>query len=259
MLSGTNLRFKLQYSGTVYGVMVTEIRTPSLASMLDAAGMDFMIVDMEHGTFTFETMNDLIAACRGTRVSPIVRTPEVRREYFVKALDAGAQGILVPAIERAEQVRDCVNFARYAPLGTRGVSLRKAHTGFEQPSRVEYTQHANDNVMVIIQVETPGAVEEIDEIMQVDGLDMVFIGPADLTHALSPDTDEGAKDRLYAAIEKVTSSAQRHGMQLGIHASDPALVNRLSSPGVQLVSIATDVAIVIDGLRSRRALFGSNE
>jgi len=213
--------------------------------MLDAAGIDFMVIDMEHGSYSQETVADLISGCRGTRVAPFVRIPKIDRGCITAVLDAGACGILAANVETAEEVRHCVEYACYAPMGRRGVSLLKGHTAFHRPERVSYTQAANERVLVMVQVESDRAIQNIDAILEVDGLDLAFIGPADLAHSLSPNSEQGVDRLLEAAIRRVAAAAHRHGVHLGIHVLETGQVASLFDQGARLFTVASDASLII--------------
>lgn len=247
----------------VLGLMVTEFRTPWLGAMLSAANIDFAIIDMEHGAYNYETVADMILGCLASDVTPFVRVPEIRKECFTKVLDAGAQGILVPGVERRDQAELAVRYAKYAPTGERGVSLRKPHTGFAPPGRVEYTRFANEQTMVMIQVETATALHNMDQLAQVDGVDLVFIGPADLVHSLSPTEDTGEQSLIDDAVQQILNVCTKNTRRVGIHMADPKRARDLIQRGVQLLTIGTDVSMLIDAghekvLQMRRLLEAGN-
>lgn len=246
MLFSRDLKRELHAGRAAVGLIVTEMRSPLIGPMLDVAGMDFMIIDMEHGSYNPETVAAMIAACRGTRIVPFVRVPEIQRECITRVLDAGAQGILVPGIESALEVERCVEYARYAPLGRRGVSLRKYHTKFRSSSRPVYTEKANQRVMIMGQIETAQGVEAVEAIAAADGLDLLFIGPSDLAHSFSPTSDDQVDRLLAEAVSAIIAAGKRHGKIIGVNASSPKTAASMLAQGVRFISLGTDVGTFID-------------
>lgn len=169
-------------SGAVLrGLMVSELKTPFLGAILDSAGMDFAILDQEHGSYGSDMLAMLFAGFRGGRCQPIVRVPEIRRDAFLTPLELGAAGVLVPRVETADQARAIVDFCRYPPGGSRGVSLSRAHTGFKRVTAADYLPRANAEILIGVQIETAEALNVLDDILAVEGIDMAFIGPSDLS------------------------------------------------------------------------------
>lgn len=247
------IKSELSRDNVVCGCMVAEMRTPSIGMILESAGLDFFIIDMEHGSFNYETANDIIVACRGLNIVPFVRVPGIGREPFQKPLDAGALGLLVPRIETPEQVQEAVELTRYAPMGSRGLSLRRAQSGFTRPDPVQFTAEANRNVMLMIQIETKRGVENIDAISHVEGIDVLFVGPSDLAHSYGT-SDAGQVDR---AIERVVQAGKAKGITTGIHHSSLPYVTRLIGAGMRFISINTEVGAIIGSFRETTAAIRS--
>ncbi|MDX1285110.1 MAG: aldolase/citrate lyase family protein, partial [Draconibacterium sp.] len=124
------IKKRLQKGELVLGTIISEVRNPNLAYMLVQCGFEFFIIDNEHGTYSFETIANMIAAAKGAGISVIVRIPEITRENVLKPLDSGASGLLVPMVNTAEEAREVIRHAKYAPLGNRGVALRRPHNDY---------------------------------------------------------------------------------------------------------------------------------
>lgn len=257
MTSENTVKTALKAGRAVVGCMISEMRTPALGPVLEAAGLDFMIIDMEHGAFTFETVNDVLLACRGTRVVPFVRVPELRRECFQKPLDAGALGILVPRVECREDAETSVRYARYAPEGERGLSLRRAHSGFRKAEAFAFTADANARVMVMVQVESEKGAANIESILETPGLDLVFIGPSDMAHSYGP----GREEEMREGVLRVVRACAKKGVPSGIHHADTAYIAGLAREGLRFISCNTEIGAMIGAFSSAagaiRNLFGS--
>ena len=235
------VRTALGAGGLVVGCMISEMRTPAVGPILEAAGLDFMILDMEHGAFSFETVNDILLACRGTEIVPFVRVPELRRECFQKPLDAGASGVLVPRVESRADAEAAVRFARYSPDGDRGLSLRRAHGGFRKAEPFSFTSAANARIMVMVQIETETGVRNIDSILETPGLDLVFIGPSDMAHSYG----EGRNEDMKEGVLRIVRVCAAKGVHSGIHHADPGFVAGLVREGLRFVSCNTEVGAMI--------------
>ena len=169
------LKQRLRAGEQVLGTMVTTFASPDIGKILKNCGFDFFIVDCEHGAFTTREVANIIAAARGIGMPALVRIPEMRREHALKFIEMGASGLLLPNTETAEQARMLVDCAKYAPLGHRGVSLSRPHTDFEKVDGREYMARANDETILMCQIESRRGVEHIEEILAVEGIDLSLI------------------------------------------------------------------------------------
>ena len=246
---GNWIKSALARKETVVGLMVSELKTPMLGAILDAAGMHFAILDQEHGAYGPDTLAAMVAGFGGTRCRPVVRIPEIRREYFLTPLELGVSGILVPRVESREQAEAVVRYGRYAPLGDRGVSLRRAHTGFRRVERDAYTAKANDEVLLMVQIETRPALDRLDEILSTPGIDMAFIGPSDLSMSCGVEGSLRAP-ALREIVDRIVEASVRNGVAVGIHTYDMAVAAELVAAGLHFVSCNTDVNALMKNLES---------
>jgi 2-keto-3-deoxy-L-rhamnonate aldolase RhmA len=253
MYEANRIKTELSQGNTVLGCMVAEMRNPAVGMILESAGLDFLIIDMEHGSFSFETACDIIVACRGLRIVPFARVPGIDREAFQKLLDAGAKGLLVPRIETPEEVEQASDLIRYAPSGSRGLSLRRAHSGFTKADPAVFTTEANSNVMLMVQIETKRAIENRDDISSVPGIDVLFVGPSDLAHSYGA----GVGTQVEDAIEAVVAAGRARGIATGIHHSNVQYVTRLIKGGMRFMSINTEVGAIISSLAETSAAIRS--
>jgi 2-keto-3-deoxy-L-rhamnonate aldolase RhmA len=237
----------LRRGETIVGIMVSELKTPMLGAMLDAAGLHFAIIDQEHGAYGADALGAIIAGFRGGRCRPLVRVPDTRREYFLTPLELGAAGIVVPRVESRAQAEEVVKYGRYAPQGDRGLSLMRAHTGFRRVDKDSYLAKANEDILLIAQIETRQAVENLDEILSTPGIDMAFIGPSDLS--LSCGTSSSLRDpAMRALVDTIVAAAKRHGVFVGIQTYDLAIAAELAAQGIGLVSCNTDANALLSTL-----------
>ena len=235
------IKSELNKDNVVCGCMISEVRVPAIGMILESAGLDFFILDMEHGSFSYETANDIIVSCRGLNIVPFVRVPSIEREAFQKPLDAGALGLLLPRIETREQVERALELIRYAPLGSRGLSLRRAHSGFVKHDPAEFTAHANRSLILAAQIETKRGVDNIENICDAGGIDVLFIGPSDLAHSYGNPGDQ----QLEQAVERVIRVGKKKGIKTGIHHSNLSYLLRCIADGMRFVSVNTEVGAII--------------
>lgn len=240
-------RDRLWVGEPVYGTMIQEIGTTNIVKILARTGLDFYIVDCEHGPFGFETVSNLLSATDTEQLSPIVRIPEVRKESIQKFLDAGAAGILVPWVRSADEVREAVRLARYAPEGCRGFATFKPWSDYTIGPAETMLPEANRAVIVVAQVETSEAVDRIDGILSVPGLDALLVGPGDLSLAYG--VPGKADDRVTAAIERVLAAARAHGTPCGIHCMGIDDIVTWRAKGMRLLSWNVPLYVLFEAYR----------
>ena len=210
------------------GAMGTEI--------LGRQGFDWVLIDMQHGCMSYETALDMIRALDQTPVVPIVRVPWNDPGIIGRMLDAGALGILVPMIQTVDDARRAVEACLYPPLGRR--SFGPVRVGLRDGPG--YVQSANARVAVIPMIETTEALDAVDEIAAVPGVDALFVGPFDLSIALGlPPGDNDGKPAFDAAIEKVATAAKRTGKATAV-LSNPRVAPLRIRQGFQMISVTTD-------------------
>jgi 2-keto-3-deoxy-L-rhamnonate aldolase RhmA len=230
------------------GTMIVEFRQASLASLLAQGGCDFAIVDNEHGPFSIEAIAELCRAARAAGVTPIVRPPELTYAHITRPLDAGAQGIMLPRVTGPEQIVECLRWMKYPPEGRRGTVLARGHTDFRGGSLVETLAAMNRETFLIVQVETAEAVERLDELLSIPGVDAALVGPTDLSVALGV---PGRLDDpvLVEAIERTIAACRRHGVVPAIHTNEVLRSAAWARRGMRLVSISSEAGLLVTGVR----------
>ena len=234
-----NFRQRLHAGEPLFGSLLN-MPSASVAEVLAAAGFDWLFIDSEHGPIGTSALLSILQAV-DQRLACIVRISELNGGAIKRTLDAGAHGIIVPQIETAAAAAELVRYGRYAPLGERGMGLGRAHGyGF---SFADYVAKANDAITLVIQVEHVRAVENIDSIAAVDGIDAVFIGPYDLSASLGV---AGKIDhpRVIEAIEHVTQTCHKAGRALGYFGVDAAAVEPYVAAGYTLVCAGIDCLLL---------------
>lgn len=241
-----NIKKKLKNGEPVYGTMLNFIDAPDVVEILKEAGFDYFMVDCEHGYMTYDKVAMLLAMARKTGIDALVRVPGTARESILKYMEMGAAGLMLPNTDNPSQARELVEYAKYAPLGKRGVSLGRLHTEYKKISDAsEYMQAVNDNTVLIIQVESPESVENIDEIMQVEGIDAAFIGPNDLCQTLG--IPGQMQHPVYLeAVNKVIQSAQRWGKAAGIQTMNVTTLTDWIQKGMRVIMYSNDANMIMN-------------
>jgi 2-keto-3-deoxy-L-rhamnonate aldolase RhmA len=248
------IKAKLKKGEVVYGAMVCEIRNPNIVRIYQSAGLDFAVVDMEHGPFGFETVEDMASLAKNTGFSILTRIPEIKRDAIMKPLDCGAAGVIVPQVEDASDMKKVIEYAKYAPLGNRGRAFLRSHTDFGPVDEGKYCLKANEDTLVIAMIETQAAVDNLEEIMSLEGVDGAFLGPADLSSSMCLESGGPRHPRIIAAIEKEIEVCKKFGKAAGIHLFDIDLLTEWVKKGITLAVFHTDVSFLrnsITGMLSK--------
>ena len=238
-----NLKQRLRSGEHLLGTMVTTFASADMAKLLQQYGFDFFIIDCEHGAFTTREVADMIAVARAIGLPAMVRIPEMRREHALKFTEMGANGLLLPNTESAEQARMLVDCTKYAPMGHRGVSLSRPHTDFAKVEGRSYMARANEENILLCQIESRAGVSNIDEILAVDGIDAALIGPNDMTQDYGK-LDHFDDPEIVEAIGKVVASAKVHGKFSGAHFGAAAPLLPWISRGMQLNMWSSDIGLM---------------
>ena len=236
-----NLKRKLRSGKTVVGTMLGLVTSPNIIYVLKQAGMDFVIVDCEHGTYTFQEVSGLAAMCRALDVGILVRIPQPDRQSVQKFSDMGIDGIMLPYVEDPKVVEQASQYARYKPKGTRGVSLGATVDFKGADDLPAVLEEINDNFIILAQIESRTGVERIDEIMAVPGCDAVYFGVYDMS--VSYDRPGRINDPIFRdIIAGVLDAARRHGKILGHHFFSEEGARWGLAHGVQLACWQTDTS-----------------
>ncbi len=234
-----------QNGATALGAWM-QLREPLLAEVAAAAGYDYVCVDLQHGLSDLDGMVATLHALARTATVPLVRVTWNEPGLIGRALDAGALGVIVPLVNSPEEAQRAVEACRYPPVGIRSYGPLGAGARFG----LGYAGAANDHVACIPMIETRTAVEALDEILSVPGIDAVYVGPADLsvTYGLPPATDHPG-DPFQAALSTVVEGCRRHGVVAGVHAS-AALAAARHQAGFRMITVGFDALPAMQALRN---------
>jgi len=237
---GQELRRKTA-GGLALGTFVIECPVPATLRALAVAGFDFAVLDMEHSSIDFSSLESLILAGQAAGLAVLVRPWGEDSGLIGKALDLGANGIMAPHVESPERARAIVEEARFAPLGARGFSPISKYDSLREPLR-----ELDESTFVVVQIEGRGAIDRIGEIAAIDGIDAVFVGPYDL--ALSMGVAPGS-DQVFAAAERLALAVPR-GPVLGIYLDDADQCGEWAARRFALQCVSFDGRMLSNGARA---------
>jgi 2-keto-3-deoxy-L-rhamnonate aldolase RhmA len=239
---------KLRAGEVVFGQMVLELFTPGIGPMLAAAGMEFVIYDMEHGRCDLSLASEMIASCRGSSIVPMVRVPDLRSAPLSRVLDLGARGVMVPRVETRAEAEEIVAELKYAPQGRRGVALGIAHDLYSAGD-ASYFERANEDTIIIVLVETAKAFDNLDEILSVPGIDVAWIGHYDLTTSMGI-AAQFDHPRFLDAMDALVAACARYGLAAGFLPPTPDSAAHWIGRGFRAISLGSDIGVFVQGVRS---------
>ena len=223
------------------------------AEIAGLAGFDWVVVDLEHGAGGHDSALHQLQAISGTPASPLVRVVWNEAPKIKRALDIGAAGIVVPWVTSAAEAKQAVAAARYPPQGIRGAAsiTRAAAFGAEQR---EYLATANEKLLTVVQIETEQTLDRVDEIAAVDGVDVLFVGPFDLSLSMGIPT-QYTEPRFRAALAKVSAAARNYGKAAGILLSKPEQLEQTVADGFTFIGLGSDGGVLAEGMRGLASAF----
>jgi 4-hydroxy-2-oxoheptanedioate aldolase len=207
-------------------------------------GWDTLTIDLQHGVVDYQAMVTMLQAISTTPTVPVVRVPWLEPGILMKALDAGAYGVICPMVSTREEAQKLVAWTTYAPKGTRSFGpVRALYYG-----GADYPAHADKAVVRFAMIETAAALDNLDDILSVEGLDAVYIGPSDLSLALGckPSMDD-LEPKAQQAVEHILARAEHHGVVAGIHNAGPASALRRIAMGFRFVTVSSDAKLIAEG------------
>jgi 4-hydroxy-2-oxoheptanedioate aldolase len=246
-----DFKARLKSGDTQIGLWVG-LGDPSVAELCAGAGFDWLVVDAEHGP---NGLRDVLAQLRaiGSKTQAVVRPRDDNRAAIKQLLDIGAQTLLVPMIESAAQASEVVRAVRYPPAGVRGVGAALARAS-DYAAIGDYLQTADAEICLLLQVESMAGVAALDDILALEGVDGVFIGPADLAADMGYLGQPGAPEVL-EMVRSTLTRIRAAGRPAGILTADPALAQSYIAMGLEFVAVGTDVGVLRAGLSALRARF----
>lgn len=246
-----SIRQRLRAGDVLLGQLLLEFFTPGIGPMLDACGLDFVIFDMEHGRCDIHLLEMMIASCRGSRIVPMARVPDLNFAPLGRVLDLGARGVMVPRVETREQTEEIVRALKYPPQGKRGVALGIAHDLY-RPAGPEFFARSNQETIVIIQVETANAFENLESIVAVPGVDVVWIGHYDLALSMGL-PGQFDHPRLLGAMDDLVAVCHKYGVAPGFLPPTQESAAHWVGKGFRMLSLGSDIGVYLDATRRFRS------
>ncbi len=253
---------EIRAAGSVpVGHMLMEFNTRGIAGILNTAGVDFVLIDMEHTAITTAQVADLVAWFRATPIAPFVRIPQIEHHFIARLMDAGALGLMMPDVQTAAAAREIVASAKYPPLGTRGLVAGIAHTDYQKVDAAEYQAQANENITIICQIESQAGLDNLEAIASTPGVDVLWVGQNDLSQALGI-PGQFHHEHFLAAFQRVIDVAHYHRLGIGAQPRSIEQAQEWLAMGLNVVSMSSDLNIYRDALAAAtgqlRSLLNNN-
>ena len=248
-MNGEQLKIKTKQGRVVYGSMISIGRNPRWTSAIADLGLDYVVIDMEHAPRGRSEVADYLVAIQSTDIVPIVRIPIPDSHYVTMALDAGAHGVLAPYCETVEEVREVVGASKYRPLKGAMVKRVVEEGIFPSEQSRKYLEDVNRNSVCIIGIESVPAIENLDKILEINGIDAIFVGPNDLTISLGIPNQYDHPD-YESALRQIIKSCQDKNTPVLIHHQSVDLTKKWLKEGARFVLHSSDRRQMHQGYRN---------
>jgi len=248
MSTTLNIKTRIKNGEAVFGTFCN-IPSTTMIDALGYAGMDFCILDTEHGPMNTESIADLVMVANGVQVDPIVRVGKNDELLILRALDVGALGVQVPKINTKEDAEIVVDSVKYSPIGSRGLSIFTKAGSYFCDSGEDHTDKQNEKTMTIVHIEGKDAISNIDSIISVDGIDVIFLGPYDISQSLGI-PGKVDDERVSTIIKEMVKRSKSMDMAVGSYAKDIDMAKWLKGLGVQYIAINVDSTIYMQACKS---------
>ncbi len=245
------LKEKLRSRQTQIGTFV-KLADPTALEVLGLAGMDFAIIDTEHAPCDQMLLLDMIRAADSVGLPTIVRVPEGVEPHILKALDVGASGVQIPGLSTVEEIREAVSFTKYAPRGVRGLSFAQRSAGYGTKEKFQYMQDSNDGLINVVHIENKDAAARVEELCALEDIDVLFIGPMDISQSLGHPGDPGHED-VQKVVHKVIDVCNSKGKSFGIFVGTPEAAQKYMELGASYIALASDLAFMRKGYQAMTA------
>jgi 2-keto-3-deoxy-L-rhamnonate aldolase RhmA len=245
---------RLEAGEFAIGVGLRQARTVDIAKIMKTAGYDFLFIDMEHNSMSIDLAAQISVAAQDAGITPVVRVPGFQHFHATRALDAGALGIVVPHVDSAEIAARMVENCRYPPLGHRSVSGALPQIDFRPMPIAEATAAIDAATLLVVMLETPQAIDDVEQIAAVPGIDVLLVGTNDLCMEMGI---AGQLDhpRVVAAFERIIAACRANGKYAGLGGVyDPPLMQRYLAMGFRLVHAGSDLSFMLAAARERAAM-----
>lgn len=248
MTAVPSLRARVRSAEKVVGTFLFAFPTVGAARAAAGAGADFVLIDGEHTGFGWESIAPLVSATRAAGSTPIVRVPSASRQNIGLALDMGAGGVMIPMVAGAEEAAAIASWSRYPPEGVRGAMFGLAAHDYEEVAPLAALAKSNDETLVIVQIETVAALEDVEQIAATPGVDVIWVGHFDLSASMGIPTQFEHPDFL-AALDRVVAAGAANGKPIGYVTSGADDARALVERGFTMLAYGSDIGIYRQALR----------
>jgi 2-dehydro-3-deoxyglucarate aldolase/4-hydroxy-2-oxoheptanedioate aldolase len=241
------IKKKLKNNEPVFGIMIKEARNINIAEILEIAGFDYFVIDMEHAYYDMSDITEILQFARKIDITGVVRIPRLDYAYVAKTLDMGAEGIWVPHLDTPEQAKDLVRFGKYPPEGMRGAAVPvfrvKDRQEFKQAA--DYFRYANDETLLIAQIEGREAIGNIEAITAVQGIDVAMMGTQDLSLDMGYPGQE-THPAMKGAIQKVVDACKKNGKASGNHIANIDELRYWIGQGMRMITYSYETNLIVE-------------
>ncbi len=242
------LKASLKRGQNAVGIFI-KTASPTLVEIFGYAGFDYVIIDTEHGPTSIETAENLVRAAQLAGITPIIRIDDNNPTSISKALDIGAQGIQVPQISNRRAAETLVEAARFAPQGKRGVCRYVRAAAYSHSDKFKYFEQSNKDNLIIIHIEGEEGMDNLEQIMLVQGIDVIFIGPYDLSQSLGL-TGQVSHPLVIKKIKEIVKKSREAGFIVGTFVENVLEARKYMELGVQYISYSVDVGLIYEASRN---------
>ncbi len=241
---------KLKNREDVVGCGLMNVNYSGIMNVYKACGMDYVLIDCEHGTLSDVSIEEILRTCRLLDLPTVVRVPGIHQSFIAKPMDMGADGIMVPRVDTVEQLDDIIKYYRFAPRGKKGIG------GFAQIRAGEKLEEVNDNRVLCIQIESQEAANNLDAMLtKYPGeIQFVLVGPGDLSIDLGIPMDTTNEKEL-AVVKQISDTCVKHGVSLGMFCSGPEIMQFWKDHGVNVMWVTAELFLLQNEVNRVKAMF----
>jgi 2-keto-3-deoxy-L-rhamnonate aldolase RhmA len=244
--AGPTFRERVRGREELFGVFL-QLGSPTAAELAGRVGFDWALIDLEHGTGSEAGLLDMLRALQGSGTTAIVRVESAARLRIGRPLDLGAAGVMVPQVNDSESARELASWLRYPPTGVRGVALSARGAAYGEMGHADVGR-IDASVVGIAQIETRTAVDNVEAIATIEGIDCLFVGPSDLSHSLGIPGRFG-DDAFDAALRRISDAAMGRELALGVHLPNLSELERYRALGFTFISLGADAGTLLGSFR----------
>ena len=244
---------RLESGELALGIGLRQARTVDVGKIMKTCGYDWLFIDMEHNSMSIDTAAQISVAAQDAGIAPIVRVPGFQHFHASRALDGGAQGVVAPHVDTPEVAAEMVRNCKYPPVGRRSVTGRLPQVGFEAHPPAEVTGAVNDSTLVVVMIETPTAVENVEAIAATPGVDSLLVGTNDLCTEMGIPGAVG-DERIREVMARVVAACRAHGKHPGLGGVyEPSWMERYVRMGMRLILCGNDLSFMMAAAQERSA------